>query len=318
MTTSGLPPAIARYRRVLRPVLVTVALGFIGLAILDLGRRWESSSVRFEPTWALAALVPALLAPWLQGQAWIRLIEHLSGTPVPRQAAFELYLDSQLARYTPGKLGLPAVRLAGADRLGVSVRIVGASILVEIASWLVWGGIVGAAFVLLGARAPEGLISLVSPVAGAALVPALLGVVLLATLDRRRLPALARKALSVEGAGALVPWSVPWIHVAHWLAWGAHGTLLACGLGATPSVAVTVGGVLCLAIVLGFLAFLAPAGAGVREAVVGVGAAPLLGAPAAVTAGILARASSLMADVVVWLLVRGWGRTYGRAPKGAP
>src|SRR5690606_35011158 len=144
----------ARVKRVLRPVLVTVALGFIVLAILDLRRRWESSSVRFEPMWALGALVPALFAPWLQGQAWIRLIEHLSGTSVPRQAAFELYLDSQLARYTPGKLGLPAVRLAGADRLGVSVRIVGASILVELVSWLVSGGIVGAAFVLGGALAP--------------------------------------------------------------------------------------------------------------------------------------------------------------------
>lgn len=330
MTTSGSVPEtppktspVTRWKRVLRPVLVTLALGFIVLAVVDLGRRWEESSVRLEPMWVAGALVPALLAPWLQGQGWIRLVEHLSGRSVPRQAALELYLDSQLARYTPGKLGLPAVRMAGADRLGVSSRVVGASILVELSSWLAWGGVMGATLVLLGAPASDGLLSLVAPFAGVLLTMATLGVLLLTTLDRQRFPARVRTLLFVDGpppgqTGALVPWSLPLSHVAHWLAWGAHGALLAFGLGATFPAAVTVGGVTCLAIVLGFLAFLAPAGAGVREAVIGVGTAPLLGAPAAVTVGILARAASLTADVSVWLLVRGWGRAYGRAPKGAP
>jgi uncharacterized membrane protein YbhN (UPF0104 family) len=127
-------------------------------------------------------------------------------------------------------------------------------------------------------------------------------------VDRRRLPKALRRQLLLDGQGALIPWSVPLAHVVHWLAWAAHGALLALALGQSPPVALSVGGVTCLAIVLGFVALLAPAGAGVREAVIGVGAAPWLGAPAAVALSVLARGASLVADVGLWLLVRSWGR----------
>src|SRR5690606_32263402 len=102
----------------------------------DLVQRWEPAELTIEPLWVSLALLAALAAPLIQAWGWIGLIEHLSGRRVPKAAALELYLDSQLARYTPGKVGLPAVRMAGAEKLGVSARLVGTSIFVELLSWL--------------------------------------------------------------------------------------------------------------------------------------------------------------------------------------
>lgn len=301
-------PAALRWKRAVRPVLVVAALGFVVLAVMDLARRWEPAELQLDGRWLAVALVPALLAPLLQAGGWIRLIEHASGHPVPRLSALVLYMDSQLARYTPGKVGLPAVRMAGAERLGVSARLVGASILVELLSWLAVGGAVGLGFVLLGGAVPEGLLQSILRLGGFLLALAILGVVLLLVVERSRLPAPVRRALLIEGRGPLVPALVPLAHLGHWGAWGVHGAALALALGAPVSAALTAGGVLCLAIVVGFLALFAPAGAGVREALLGVGVAPLLGAPVAVALGVLARAASILADVIVWLAVRALGR----------
>jgi hypothetical protein len=318
MNAPSPPPGLARLKGAVRPVLVVAALVFLAIAVRDLARRWEPAELRLDPLWAVASVVPALVAPLIQGVAWIRLIEHLSGRTVPAGAALELYLDSQLARYTPGKVGLPAVRMAGAERLGVNARLVGTSILVELLSWLALGGAVGLGLVLLGAPAPEGLLSFVGRMAGVLLAAAGVGVLLLLAVDRRRLPGAVRRVLLLEGSGPLVPVAVPLAHGLHWLAWALHGGLLARALGADAATAVTAGGVLSVAIVVGFVALFAPAGAGVREAVIGVGTAPLLGAPAAVALGVLARGASLLSDVSVWLVARGVMRSRRRQVAAAP
>lgn len=303
----------ARLKRAVRPLLVAAALVFLVLALRDLVQRWEPAELTIEPLWVSLALLAALAAPLIQAWGWIGLIEHLSGRRVPKAAALELYLDSQLARYTPGKVGLPAVRMAGAEKLGVSARLVGTSIFVELLSWLALGGAVGFGLVLCGASAPDGLLATAGHFAGLALGAAGLGVVLLLVVDRARLPGAVRRLLLLEGSGPLVPPSVPLAHVLHWLAWGLHAGLLARALGASLPVAVTAGGVLCVAIVVGFLALFAPAGAGVREAMIGVGVAPLLGAPAAVALGVMARAASLLSDFSVWFAVRAVHRAGRRA-----
>lgn len=305
-------PAVLRWKRLLRPVLVLAALGFIGLAVLDLSRRWEPAELELDGRWLLAAVVPALLAPLLQAWGWVRLIEHSSGRSVPFGPALELYLDSQLARYTPGKVGLPAVRMAGAERLGVSARSVGASILVELLSWLAVGGGVGLVFVFVGVAVPDGLLQTVARFGGVLLLLATLAVLVLLVVDRSRFPAPLRRLLLIDGQGPLLPPALPLAHVAHWLSWGVHGSFLALALGASLPTALTAGGVLCMAIVVGFLALFAPAGAGVREALIGVGVAPLLGAPVAVALGVLARALSIFSDVSVWVAVRGFGRVRRR------
>ena len=61
-----------------------------------------------------------------------------------------------------------------------------------------------------------------------------------------------------------------------------------------------------LANVLGFVALAAPAGVGVREAVLISGYGAILGSGGALSAAIVSRVASLIADVGAWALVRLW------------
>ncbi len=312
MSEPPLPNGATRLKRAVRPVMMVLALGFVIWTGVDLAKNWESKAIHIDALWLGVAMLPPLGALYLQAAAWVVLIEHLSGRRVPRRAAFALYYDSQFARYTPGKVGLPAVRLAGADKIGVSARTVGASILVEMLSWLASGGIVGCLLLVLGPTVSDGLLHVFARFATVLLGLAVISVLALAFIDRTRLPARLNALLALDGRGPLVPLRVPLLQVGHWLAWGAHGVLLALSLGAPLHAAAAGAGAVCLGIVLGFVALFAPAGAGVREAVMAASAAPVLGAPAAIALGILARAGSLVGDVVAWLTARAALR-YGKS-----
>lgn len=303
MSESEAPaPTASRMKRVLWPFMMVLAVGFVVYAAKDLARRWEPGALHVHPGWLGAAMLPALLALWLQAVAWVVLIEHLSGRRCPRARAYGLYYDSQFARYTPGKLGLPAVRMAGADKIGVSARTVAASIFAELLSWLASGGVVGSALLVLGPEVSEGMLHVFAQFATLILLLAVVGMTGLVFIDRARFPKRLNQLLMLdEGTGPLVPLRVPLLQAGHWLCWGAHGVLLALALGASFEAALAGAGAVCLGIVLGFAALFAPAGAGVREAVMAASAAPLLGAPAALALGIMARACSLVGDVVVWL-----------------
>jgi hypothetical protein len=304
MSDSPSQTGAARWKGAVRPVMMVLAIGFMIWTGVDLANHWESKAIHIDTVWLGVAMLPPLFALWLQATAWVILIEHLSGRRVPRRAAFALYYDSQFARYTPGKVGLPAVRLAGADKIGVSARAVGASILVEMLSWLASGGVVGSLLLVLGPPVSEGLLHVFAQFATVLLGLAVVGMVALALVDRSKLPKRLNEVLSLDGKGPLVPLSVPLLQGGHWLAWGAHGVFLAVALGASWSAALAGAGAVCLGIVLGFVALFAPAGAGVREAVMAASAAPVLGAPAAIALGILARAGSLVGDVIAWLVAR--------------
>jgi hypothetical protein len=178
----------------------------------------------------------------------------------------------------------------------------GAALLVEILSWCGVGSVVGAgALFAFGAGFVRGdggsaLLSVGSMVVAAG---SALGVLVLLVLDRGRLPARIR-AQFPRGEGSIVPVALPAWHLLHFLAWVASGALLGLSVGAATSAAFAIGGLLCVAIVGGFVALFAPAGAGVREAMVALGAAPLVGAPAAITISIVGRAISLLSDVALF------------------
>ncbi len=316
MSEASVTPGAARVKRALRPILVLVAIGFIALSAWELTRRWEPQDIELSPVWGALALVLAVAAPLPQAVGWLWLIEHLTGHRPPGQPCFELYLDSQLARYTPGKVGLPAVCIAGAASIGVSGRIVGTSIFIEVLSWCGVGSAVGFAVLVVGGPPGDvlGLVSHEASIGGAVLLSASAALVVaaLCVVDRRRLPQAWLRTLGISGSGPLLSYRVPLAHALHWLAWAACGAAFAIALGAPARAAVGVGGVVVLAIVIGFAALFAPAGAGVREAVIGVGAASVLGAPAAVALSVLARGASLVADVSCWLAVRVWGRRLRR------
>lgn len=302
---------VTRMKRWLRPVMLVVALACMAGTAYELARRWDGRGVQ-QIWWLLAlSLAPLMTASWVQAYGWTLLIDHLTGRRAPRGAAAALYLDSQLARYTPGKVGLPVVRMAGANRIGVAARIVGTSILVEVLSWMTTAALTGFGLLLLSGAASSAVIAVLQNVSLIVLVLAVAAVVLLASVDRRRLPGALCRRLNLEGTGPLMPWGLPMAHGVYWALWAIHGYCVVRGFCGSDSAARSTTGYFVLAPVIGFLTLVAPAGVGVREAILSLGLAPSLGVTPALAAGLASRVVSLAADLCTWAVCRLLGRKRG-------
>lgn len=291
----------------LGPLFMGIALVFVAYSAWDLAHRWQNTRVSLDWAWALASIVPLGFGCLIQGRGWIALIERMTSRAVPRGPALSLYMDSQLARYTPGMVGLPFVRMAGAARLGVSAVSVGSSVGLEMLSWTAVGGGVGFAS-LFWLPARSGLTALL----GAWAIPIVLGfasiVVILSCVDRTRLPGFVVRVLKVDGSGPLVPFSLPLSHVLYWGTWAVHGFLLTHAFGAAADVALSTSGLYALATVGGFVALAAPAGVGIREAILSISLAPAVGSAPALAIAVASRAASLCADVIAWAALKRWAR----------
>jgi hypothetical protein len=293
-----------RWKKLARPLFLVVALVFIAYAARDLVQRWESGRVAVKLPLALLAAVPLWLAALLQACGWMALIQRMSGRKIPAGASLGLYFDSQLARYVPGMVSLPLVRMHGATRLGISPVTVGTSVLLEMASWTGVGG--GLGFLMIAIiTAQLSHVSTAWSRGSTALVVAFAGsVIVLLAVDRRRLPSSSLRALRLDGSGPLIPAKLPTIHLAYWAAWAAHGWLVGLALGAPLKAALSGSAWFVLAPVAGFVALAAPAGLGVREGVLYLGLSSVLGPVPAATAALLSRTASLSADLGIWLLAR--------------
>jgi hypothetical protein len=290
-------------KRKLRPLLLIVVLVFVGYAMRDVARRWDGSHVKFLTLPLALAFLPLCAGCLVQAWGWIGLIERMAGKPVPGLRALALYMDSQLARYSPGMVGLPIVRMAGADRVDVPPATVGTSIGLEMLSWTAVGGMIGFAS-LFWLPQKQGLVALLGRFAMPIVATFSLGALLLLAVDRRWFPSLVVRSLRLQGVGPLIPLRLTLSHVFYWATWMLHGGLLSLALGGSVSTALACSGAFVLAGVGGFVALAAPAGAGVREGIVTLTLSPVLGAPAAVAAAVASRALSLAADLTVWGLLR--------------
>ncbi len=298
----------ARIRRLVKPVMMVIGIGFVAYAAWDIVKRWESGTVHVAWMFAILSLVPLFVGSLIQGFGWIALIGRMSGRRVPFGASLSLYLDSQLARYTPGKVGLPLVRMAGGDRIGVPAGRIGASVGVEMLSWLSVGSLVGFSLLLGTGHLAPGAAKMLGRWSPPLLAASLVGVLVLLLVDQRRYPRFVRRILGAEGEGALVPLGLPLVHVAYWATWAAHGYLASRAIGADPRAALASMGLYVLAPMGGFIALAAPAGVGVREAILSVGLAPSAGSAAALSAAAISRAASLIGDIGAWLAARPLGR----------
>jgi glycosyltransferase 2 family protein len=286
--------------RVLRIAMGLVVAVFVVATIRRFVMRWEPGQVRFNyPLLGLTTVV-LVVSSFLQAMGWHSLLVRMAGKPIPHWPLFSTYMLGQLARYTPGKVGLPLVRLAGAPRLGVSTRLVGSSVGIEVLSWLSVGALVG-----MGATmAMGGHTGVVRTTIGdwgfVLLAVIVIGIAVLNRVDRNRLPASMLRALHIEGQGPLLPSVVLGYQVLSWLGWLGQGVLLVVGVGGDWTVAWASAGVFVLAPIAGFLALVAPGGLGVREAILSLALAPDIGVSRALCAALLARGTSLVADLIAF------------------
>ncbi len=298
---------MSKIKRFVRPVFAVVAAGFVIFVVKDMAMRFSGLHVQLAWRWVILSLVPACLAVVCQYQAWWDLVFLWTGRKMERAGSLRVYVDGQIARYTPGKVGLPAVRVAGSKALGVSPQIMISTLLAEVLAWSACGTILGGLLIFIEADDSGGS-QLLSRVFGGLGVSAAVGLLLLALVPASFWPAKLVTLIGATARGTLMPGQVIAWQALHFTASAMSGLLLVLALGGSFSEGVYLGAVLCVAIVAGFLALLAPAGVGVREAVLALFAEPVLGTNQAVALGLLARAVSLSSELLLMVAARSWAR----------
>lgn len=288
-----------------------IAFSAACLAYFFIEARGILSNARID--WAGSAVLhalPAAAIPYFAAYAVLAVAWHLllraMGVEVALARSTGIYMTTQVAKYLPGNVGQHVGRVYLSTANGLPGMRVGMSMIVEIVL------VVAAACLLALPLAPQVLARLAASGTNGWLLLAIASgvaacsVVVAWHFRQHRFLALliehARSAWRHANTGAgrrfLVGASVA-VMVGMALAGASLATLaLASGTAITPGAVATSIAVFSAAWIAGFLAPGAPAGLGIREAILLTGLGPTFGAQAAVEIAILFRALSVTADLV--------------------
>jgi uncharacterized membrane protein YbhN (UPF0104 family) len=290
-----------RADRRLRLAVVALVLACAGYALYDRWGEARAALAALSP-WVVAGSVAAALAGLgAQMLAWRALLADL-GAPLPVRVAARVMFVGQLGKYLPGSVWafLAQVELARdhevARRRGAAATVlaVGVTLAVNLA--------VAAAtlpFASAGAARSWWWALACAPLLLAALHPRVVNPALRLVLRAaRRLPDAdggAPVRLTGRGAAAAAGWSL-----AAWVPLGAHIGLLVAGVGGDGGTRAwaAAAGAYALAWTLGVLVVIAPAGLGVREAVLVAGLAPVLDPGSALVVAALSRLVMTAGDLL--------------------
>jgi hypothetical protein len=239
------------------------------------------------------------------GLTFTRIVRRASARAIPALPLLELYFRGLLARYAPGKVGIPAVRMAASAEFQVSPGFMAGSVVLESLSSMATGGAV-AALISIGPWASPRLRGVTAQPWTMALIAAiLLGVLALALVKLRHYPSFALKLLRIEGSEEpLLPWA--WLVgcTVSWLSVGTCCALCAVALSESLDTALLVAAVGVLGPLVGFIALVAPGGLGVREAFLVAVLAPQIGTTRALALGLVSRAVMLTTEFLIWLVAK--------------
>ena len=278
-----------------------IALGVVALVLAVIAiardRHQLADAIRQIGPGALAGSAAAALV----GVAVIVLLwwQVLAGldAPVPVLTAVRVFFPSQLGKYLPGALWPVLAQMEFGRRRGISRRrMLSANALMLILSLAV-GLVVAAA--CLPTSSAEALrrywwTFVFLPLLVLLLVPRVVpGIVdrIFAKLGREPLDARLPVSASIRASG----WSL-----LNWLGLGLHVYLLARPFGASGGQALlaALGGT-ALAVCAGILFIPAPAGAGIRDAVLVLTLAPAIGTTHALAVALLSRAMLIVIDLLL-------------------
>jgi len=255
-----------------------------------------------------AALIPILLGYMTAALAWVVLVRAL-GLPLSPLTGAGIYLTTQIAKYLPGNVGHYAGRVALSMQRGYPPAIIMLSMTVE----LILALAIAALFslptlrtVIQNLQSTWDRFAITSALTALALLFAMLSA---AVLAKRRWPARVHDSIANLRAVVGLPTVFPGFALAALLLAVSIGfsavSLLA--LDGTPvylhmSYFTAVLSLYSVAWIAGVLTPGAPAGIGVREAILVQGLTPLLGATEAVTSTLLFRLLTTMADAIVFVI----------------
>jgi glycosyltransferase 2 family protein len=311
-----------RVLSILRIAAQLLAIAFVVWTVWRVSQEWNGLPAGV-PVWAIAlAGLASLTSNFVQALAWHSEIEFLSGKALPWPLQLRVFLASNLGRYMPGKVGLLTVRITASTALGLDPLLVTSATLIEVLSWMTSAGLFAFAVLSVASpalsSAPTFLpVHIGAPLAGALCAAFALLALALVRVDRSRLPARLLRAGALAPTGPLVTPRMLLTHLLYWASWSVHGMALVLGFGASPLSAFGASAAFVLGPVIGFLALLAPAGAGVREAVLISLVSPVTGVASSVAIGLLSRVLSLGGDVIAWLMSLALERWAGPAAAAA-
>ena len=254
------PPRLSR--RLLRLGFVAVALGFGGWAVVTQWAGVRSAVANLGP-WAVGGGLIAVIAGLVASmQVWRSLLA-AAGSPLPFLAAARVFFIGQLGKYIPGSVWpiVAQMELASAYRVprrrAATTAVL--TMLISLCAGLICA-VVALPLLASGTLSGYRWALLAAPVILACLHPRVVNPVV------DRLLRLARRTpLEQPLTGRAVAVALGWA-VLSWLLLGCHVWILTVALDAPPAraFALAVGG-FAFAWSVGFLAVVAPAGAGVRD-----------------------------------------------------
>lgn len=283
----------ARWGRWLRLAFLVAVLVFGGLFV---GRRWHDvldalSELSVLPL--VGAFILATLGSCMSMMSWRTLLAGY-GFPLPLRLVSRAFFLGQLGKYIPGSVWsvVAQAELGHDHRVPRPVSVT--SSIVSVAQAVFTGVLFGVVLLPLGL---PGLVTdywwvaLVLPVYVAVLQPPVVSAVTRTVfrLTRRDPP---QRTLGYRRMSASLGWTM-----LAWLLLGLHAWLLAVSLDGSPAKLLPVSvGAFALAYSVGLVFVVAPAGAGVREAVFTVLVGSLVGVGQAIVVALLSRVMLAIVD----------------------
>ena len=290
-------------RRTIRAVAALVFLGFLAAAVASRRDEVADAAGSLSAVTIAVSAVPVLLGLYFSMLSWRAVLADL-GSPLPRRTAVRIFFLSQLGKYVPGSVWPVLAQMElGRDHQVPRARTAAAGV-VSVALGLTAALLVAAATLPFLGEGGEYLAALaVLPVALVGLHPRILTPVINRGLRLIRRQQLDRP-LTLPGIARGVAWAA-----GTWLCNGVHVWVVARDLGGSGStgrlLALSIGA-FAVSWAAGFLVFVAPAGAGAREAALVVTMSSVLPTGAATLLALVSRVVLTLADVA-WAAVAALG-----------
>jgi uncharacterized membrane protein YbhN (UPF0104 family) len=286
---------LVRLGRVAFALVLLVVLAVVAASHLD-----ELRDVDLDPApqWLAIAAVLTFVGGALLPLAWRETVAAY-GTSLPRAVALRVWCVSQVGRFVPGTVALVASRVVLAGKAGVTRRLAGFSLALELGLVLVWSTLFATG--LPSSRAPG---------------PARLAVASAAIATLLALPQLLRRGPGTVDRGTM--YRAIALYGVNNLVTTAGSAFLAYSLYETsPRDLILVVAAVNLALVVGMVG-ITPAGLGVREGTIALLLAPRFGAGNAATVAVAMRAWEFLFELIWIGIALTWDRRYRLAGSGTP
>jgi uncharacterized membrane protein YbhN (UPF0104 family) len=296
----GDPPRTSRRRELLSWLVLLLVL--VGVAVVVL-RNWQAFVDSIDQigvggvALSLVAAVLGVVGNYLQWRSVLIGLEVRFGVV----EGARVFFVSQLGKYLPGSLWPIVMQMEAGRRRGASRKTMLAANLITVLLSLCVGLVLAA--VLLPFSSPAALHRFWWALAVLPLLVVLAHPRSFPFLLDRVLKVLRREPLQVQMTGSATMTALGWSTLS-WIAFGAHLAVLAAAMG-RPSLgllALCIGG-MGLAVSAGLLFLPAPAGAGMREVVLGAVLLTVLTSGQVVAVVVASRVIILLADLLLAGLV---------------